>query len=181
MKQKCGLLPIQKRKMYIIFFAFQFNFEMLVLMGTCFLSFHGCCRQYFNSNSKCLCFQGNVALDVARILLRSTSELQKTDIAEHALVSLHESTIRFLAQPTVHLFYINVHLAICSQYWTFSFWGKSPPKPPIVESTQKGLFFLKILYKGLIPIKKTYSIFLKKNILRPYRKFLEEKVLYGYL
>ncbi|XP_042456757.1 NADPH:adrenodoxin oxidoreductase, mitochondrial-like isoform X1 [Zingiber officinale] len=38
--------------------------------------------------------QGNVALDVARILLRSTSELQKTDIAEHALVSLHESTIR---------------------------------------------------------------------------------------
>ncbi|KAG6527924.1 hypothetical protein ZIOFF_010059 [Zingiber officinale] len=55
--------------------------------------------------------QGNVALDVARILLRSTSELQKTDIAEHALVSLHESTIRFSAQPIVHLFYINVHLA----------------------------------------------------------------------
>ncbi|CAL9119354.1 unnamed protein product, partial [Musa textilis] len=38
--------------------------------------------------------QGNVALDVARILLRPTSELQTTDIAEHALVSLQESTIR---------------------------------------------------------------------------------------
>ncbi|XP_065043316.1 NADPH:adrenodoxin oxidoreductase, mitochondrial-like isoform X4 [Musa acuminata AAA Group] len=39
--------------------------------------------------------QGNVALDVARILLRPMSELQTTDIAEHALVSLQESTIRF--------------------------------------------------------------------------------------
>ncbi|URE11066.1 NADPH adrenodoxin oxidoreductase, mitochondrial [Musa troglodytarum] len=38
--------------------------------------------------------QGNVALDVARILLRPTSELQTTDIAEHALISLQESTIR---------------------------------------------------------------------------------------
>ncbi|WOL02191.1 NADPH:adrenodoxin oxidoreductase, mitochondrial isoform X2 [Canna indica] len=38
--------------------------------------------------------QGNVALDVSRILLRSISELQSTDIAEHALVSLRESTIR---------------------------------------------------------------------------------------
>lgn len=38
--------------------------------------------------------QGNVALDVARILLRPTTELATTDIAEHALVSLRESTIR---------------------------------------------------------------------------------------
>ncbi|XP_058114284.1 NADPH:adrenodoxin oxidoreductase, mitochondrial isoform X2 [Magnolia sinica] len=38
--------------------------------------------------------QGNVALDVARILLRPTAELATTDIADHALVSLQESSIR---------------------------------------------------------------------------------------
>ncbi|KAK9146563.1 hypothetical protein Sjap_006466 [Stephania japonica] len=38
--------------------------------------------------------QGNVALDVARILLRSTSDLAKTDIADHALLSLQDSSIR---------------------------------------------------------------------------------------
>ncbi|KAK9131794.1 hypothetical protein Scep_011322 [Stephania cephalantha] len=38
--------------------------------------------------------QGNVALDVARILLRSTTDLAKTDIADHALRSLQESSIR---------------------------------------------------------------------------------------
>ncbi|OVA20312.1 hypothetical protein BVC80_157g119 [Macleaya cordata] len=38
--------------------------------------------------------QGNVALDVARILLRPTAELATTDVANHALVSLQESSIR---------------------------------------------------------------------------------------
>ncbi|MCL7050741.1 hypothetical protein MKW94_011860 [Papaver nudicaule] len=38
--------------------------------------------------------QGNVALDAARILLRPTAELATTDIANHALVSLQESSIR---------------------------------------------------------------------------------------
>ncbi|KAK1312092.1 hypothetical protein QJS10_CPA07g00793 [Acorus calamus] len=38
--------------------------------------------------------QGNVALDVARILLRPTTELATTDIAEHALISLQNSSIR---------------------------------------------------------------------------------------
>ncbi|XP_034700723.1 NADPH:adrenodoxin oxidoreductase, mitochondrial isoform X1 [Vitis riparia] len=38
--------------------------------------------------------QGNVALDVARILLRPTMELAKTDIASHALAALEESSIR---------------------------------------------------------------------------------------
>ncbi|CAN6456560.1 unnamed protein product [Victoria cruziana] len=38
--------------------------------------------------------QGNVALDVARILLRDSAELATTDVAEHALVSLKESSIR---------------------------------------------------------------------------------------
>ncbi|KAL5052634.1 hypothetical protein RYX36_033316 [Vicia faba] len=38
--------------------------------------------------------QGNVALDVARILLRPTAELATTDIANHALAALEESTIR---------------------------------------------------------------------------------------
>ncbi|XP_020574990.1 NADPH:adrenodoxin oxidoreductase, mitochondrial [Phalaenopsis equestris] len=37
---------------------------------------------------------GNVALDVARILLRPISELAKTDISEQALASLQDSTIR---------------------------------------------------------------------------------------
>ncbi|XP_062090836.1 NADPH:adrenodoxin oxidoreductase, mitochondrial [Humulus lupulus] len=38
--------------------------------------------------------QGNVALDVARILLRPTAELATTDIASHALAALEESNIR---------------------------------------------------------------------------------------
>ncbi|XP_017982065.1 PREDICTED: NADPH:adrenodoxin oxidoreductase, mitochondrial [Theobroma cacao] len=38
--------------------------------------------------------QGNVALDVARILLRPTSELATTDIASHALTALEQSSIR---------------------------------------------------------------------------------------
>lgn len=38
--------------------------------------------------------QGNVALDVARILLRPLSELATTDIAEHALSALQKSCIR---------------------------------------------------------------------------------------
>ncbi|XP_077228730.1 pyridine nucleotide-disulfide oxidoreductase family protein [Tasmannia lanceolata] len=38
--------------------------------------------------------QGNVALDVARILLRPIAELATTDIANHALASLKESSIR---------------------------------------------------------------------------------------
>ncbi|RVW96271.1 NADPH:adrenodoxin oxidoreductase, mitochondrial [Vitis vinifera] len=38
--------------------------------------------------------QGNVALDVARILLRPTMELAKTDIASHALAALEGSSIR---------------------------------------------------------------------------------------
>eukprot|EP00850_Spirogloea_muscicola_P017157 SM000144S00705 [mRNA] locus=s144:360499:365389:- [translate_table: standard] len=38
--------------------------------------------------------QGNVALDVARILLRDPDELAATDIAAHALTALRKSTIR---------------------------------------------------------------------------------------
>ncbi|KAL2929101.1 NADPH:adrenodoxin oxidoreductase mitochondrial [Bienertia sinuspersici] len=38
--------------------------------------------------------KGNVALDVARILLRPTAELAKTDIAGHALLALEKSSIR---------------------------------------------------------------------------------------
>ncbi|KAK8654668.1 hypothetical protein V6N13_107275 [Hibiscus sabdariffa] len=37
---------------------------------------------------------GNVALDVARILLRPTSELATTDIASHALTALEQNSIR---------------------------------------------------------------------------------------
>lgn len=37
---------------------------------------------------------GNVAMDVARILLKSTDELAKTDIADHALAKLRESEVR---------------------------------------------------------------------------------------
>ncbi|KAG8371135.1 hypothetical protein BUALT_Bualt13G0055300 [Buddleja alternifolia] len=38
--------------------------------------------------------QGNVALDIARILLRPTTELARTDIASHALAALEKSSIR---------------------------------------------------------------------------------------
>lgn len=37
---------------------------------------------------------GNVAIDAARILLRSPAELEKTDIAEHALQALRNSMVR---------------------------------------------------------------------------------------
>jgi ferredoxin--NADP+ reductase len=37
---------------------------------------------------------GNVAIDVARILLRSRAELEKTDIAAHALDALRDSQVR---------------------------------------------------------------------------------------
>ncbi|PKA64741.1 Glutamate synthase 1 [NADH], chloroplastic [Apostasia shenzhenica] len=47
-----------------------------------------------NTDTTVILGLGNVALDVARILLRPLSELEKTDIADHALVSLAESTIR---------------------------------------------------------------------------------------
>lgn len=40
--------------------------------------------------------QGNVALDVARILLSPVDELRKTDITEHALTTLAESKVREL-------------------------------------------------------------------------------------
>ncbi|KAF9615151.1 hypothetical protein IFM89_022109 [Coptis chinensis] len=39
--------------------------------------------------------EGNVALDVARILQRPTTELAKTDIADHALASLQTNSIRY--------------------------------------------------------------------------------------
>lgn len=39
---------------------------------------------------------GNVAMDVARILAKPVSELEKTDIADHALDSLRESRIRHI-------------------------------------------------------------------------------------
>ena len=38
--------------------------------------------------------QGNVALDVARMLLEDIDVLRKTDIAEHALAQLAKSRIR---------------------------------------------------------------------------------------
>nr|GMD16638.1 NADPH:adrenodoxin oxidoreductase, mitochondrial isoform X1 [Ipomoea batatas] len=47
-----------------------------------------------NTDTAVVVGQGNVALDVARVLLRSTSELAKTDISSHALAALEESCIR---------------------------------------------------------------------------------------
>ncbi|CAH1419853.1 unnamed protein product [Lactuca virosa] len=47
-----------------------------------------------NTDTAIVLGQGNVALDVARILLRSPTELSTTDIASHALDALRESSIR---------------------------------------------------------------------------------------
>ncbi|KMZ56913.1 hypothetical protein ZOSMA_8G00570 [Zostera marina] len=47
-----------------------------------------------NTDTAVILGQGNVALDVARILLKPTAELEKTDIADHALAALQESSIR---------------------------------------------------------------------------------------
>ncbi|MBA0756833.1 hypothetical protein Gotri_019977 [Gossypium trilobum] len=47
-----------------------------------------------NTDTAVILGQGNVALDVARILLCPTSELAITDIASHALTALEQSSIR---------------------------------------------------------------------------------------
>ncbi|XP_059432232.1 NADPH:adrenodoxin oxidoreductase, mitochondrial [Corylus avellana] len=47
-----------------------------------------------NTDTAVILGQGNVALDVARILLRPPTELATTDIASHALAALEESSIR---------------------------------------------------------------------------------------
>ncbi|XP_021723606.1 NADPH:adrenodoxin oxidoreductase, mitochondrial isoform X2 [Chenopodium quinoa] len=47
-----------------------------------------------STNTAVILGQGNVALDVARILLRPTAELATTDIASHALGALEKSSIR---------------------------------------------------------------------------------------
>uniref|UniRef100_A0A2N9H213 NADPH:adrenodoxin oxidoreductase, mitochondrial n=1 Tax=Fagus sylvatica TaxID=28930 RepID=A0A2N9H213_FAGSY len=47
-----------------------------------------------NTDTAVILGQGNVALDVARILLRPAAELATTDIASHALAALEESSIR---------------------------------------------------------------------------------------
>lgn len=49
----------------------------------------------------CKSVQGNVALDVARVLLRPTEELGKTDIASHAISALADSSIRFIYHSPV--------------------------------------------------------------------------------
>jgi len=48
----------------------------------------------FSSESAIIIGQGNVAIDVCRILAKSVDELRKTDIAAHALEALAESRIR---------------------------------------------------------------------------------------
>lgn len=57
--------------------------------------------------------QGNVALDVARILLRPTAELAITDIANQALSALERSSIRFFTfiycQLTASFFFAHFH------------------------------------------------------------------------
>ncbi|KAF5735046.1 NADPH:adrenodoxin oxidoreductase mitochondrial [Tripterygium wilfordii] len=59
---------------------------------------HPDCRNLYpdlkSTDSAVIVGQGNVALDVARILLRPTAELATTDISSHALTALEESSIR---------------------------------------------------------------------------------------
>ncbi|VFQ75793.1 unnamed protein product [Cuscuta campestris] len=47
-----------------------------------------------NTDTAVIVGQGNVSLDMARMLLRPAAELEKTDIASHALSALKESSIR---------------------------------------------------------------------------------------
>lgn len=47
-----------------------------------------------NAERVALVGNGNVAMDVARVLLASPDELAKTDIAEHALLTLRQSRVR---------------------------------------------------------------------------------------
>jgi ferredoxin/flavodoxin---NADP+ reductase len=54
------------------------------------------CERSFDLSSEVAVIigQGNVAIDVARILCKSVDELRKTDIAEHALDALADSRVR---------------------------------------------------------------------------------------
>jgi len=52
------------------------------------------CQFDLSQESAVIVGQGNVALDVARILLHGVDELRKTDIAEHALDALAASRVR---------------------------------------------------------------------------------------
>lgn len=53
-----------------------------------------------NTDTAAILGLGNVALDVARILLRPVSELADTDISDHALASLRESNISIFGSKT---------------------------------------------------------------------------------
>lgn len=50
--------------------------------------------------------QGNVALDVARMLLRSTAELSTTDITNDAINQLSQSTIQEVNQFNYLFFFL---------------------------------------------------------------------------
>lgn len=64
--------------------------------------------------------QGNVALDVARILLRCKTELATTDIADYALDALRGSTIRYLftliLKPDLYFFLCSLLPYITDDY-----------------------------------------------------------------
>lgn len=71
-----------------------------VYAATDFVGWYNCHPDHRNhvfdlANAKrvALVGNGNVAMDVARILLASPDELQKTDIAEHSLETLRQSTV----------------------------------------------------------------------------------------
>jgi len=71
-----------------------------VYAATDFVGWYNCHPDHRNhqfdlANAKrvALVGNGNVAMDVARILLASPDELAKTDIAEHSLQTLRESTV----------------------------------------------------------------------------------------
>lgn len=54
--------------------------------------------------------QGNVALDVARMLLRSTAELSTTDITNDAINQLSQSTIQEVNQFNYFFFSLKYNL-----------------------------------------------------------------------
>lgn len=55
---------------------------------------HGCLNPDLTSDTAVIFGQGNVAIDIARILLSPIDELAKTDITANALAALAESNVK---------------------------------------------------------------------------------------
>lgn len=107
--------------------------------------------------------QGNVALDVARILLTPIDELRKTDITEHALNALSESKIKELyligrrgplnVAFTIKELREQIKLKNCSTIWKKEDFAAAVEAVPNLERPRKRL--TELMLKSLNEMKES--------------------------